>query len=201
MKRTFLFLLLLWAGTHCRERGARNAPQLDAARLTGLNRQLGEKALAPRVLVNRIEISCQNRGKALGRDLTRLEYLAVLRDEHFAALPEEMQGQKEALDDLAQVMAMNDTLARLLAVNGELSMPLSNVSGTTRVSITREGLAENRRQGQAVLGWLEGEKLIDEAERERIGETLGKSVLLFPHQAYDLILRSLDEPGAAAVTP
>ena len=200
MKRTLLFLLLLWAGTHCRDRGARNAPQLDAARLTGLNRQLVEKALAPRVLVNRIEISCQNKRKALGRDLTRLEYLAVLRDEHFAALPEEMQGQEEALDKLARVMAM-DTLARLLAADGELSMPLPDSPGDLWVSITREGLAESRRQGQAVLRWLEGEKLVDEAERERIGDTLEKSVLLFPHQAYDVILRGLGEPDAAPATP
>ena len=200
MKRTLLFLLLLWAGTHCRDRGARNAPQLDAARLTGLNRQLVEKALAPRVLVNRIEISCQNKSKALGRDLTRLEYLAVLRDEHFAALPEEMQGHRQALDEMTRLLTP-DTLSQLLATGREWSLPLPNGNGPTRVSITREGLAESRRQGLAVLRWLEGEKLVDEAEREQIGETLEKSVLLFPHQAYDLILRGLGEPDAAAVTP
>ncbi|CAA9243035.1 MAG: hypothetical protein AVDCRST_MAG56-1528 [uncultured Cytophagales bacterium] len=200
MKRTLLFLLLLWAGTHCRDRSARNAPQLDAARLTGLNQQLGEKALAPRVLVNRIEISCQDKRKALGRDLTRLEYLAVLRDEHFAALPEEMQGHRQALDEMTRLLTP-DTLSQLLATGREWSLPLPNGNGPTRVSITREGLAESRRQGLAVLRWLEDEKLVDEAEREQIGETLEKSVLLFPHQAYDLILRGLGEPDAAAVTP
>lgn len=200
MKRTLLFLLLLWAGTHCRDRSAPNAPKLDAARLTGLNRQLGEKALAPRVLVNRIQIGCHNKVKALGRDLTRLEYLAVLRDEHFAALPEEMQGHRQALDEMTRRLTP-DTLSQLLAAGREWSVPLPDANGPAWVSITREGLAENRRQGQAVLGWLAGERLIDETEREQIGETLQKSVLLFPHQAYDLILRSLREPGSAPVTP
>ena len=200
MKRTLVFLLLLWAGTHCRDRNAPNAPRLGAARLTGLNRQLGEKALAPRVLVNSIQINCQNKVKALGRDLTRLEYLAVLRDEHFAALPEEMQGHRQALDEMTRLLTP-DTLSQLLAAGRAWSLPLPNINGPAWVSITREGLAENRRQGQAVLRWLEGERLIDEAEREQIGETLEKSVLLFPHQAYDLILRGLREPDAAPVTP
>lgn len=200
MKRTLLFLLLLWAGTHCRDRGAANAPNLDGARLAGLNRQLREKALVPRVLVNRIEISCRAQMDSLGRDLTRLEYLAVLRDEHFAALPEEMQGHRQALDEMTRLLTP-DTLSQLLAAGREWSLPLPNVNGPAWVSITREGLAENRRQGQAVLGWLEGEKLVDDAERERIGETLQKTVLLFPHQAYDLILRGLRKPDAAPVTP
>jgi hypothetical protein len=200
MKRTFLFLLLLGAGTHCRDRGAPNAPQLDAARLTGLNRQLGEKALAPRVLVNRIEISCRNAVDSLGRDLTRLEYLALLRDEHFAALPEEMQGHRQALDEMTRRLTP-DTLSQWLAAGREWSVPLPDASGSSRVMLTREGLAANRRQGLAVLGWLEDEKLVDEAERKRIGETLEKSVLLFPHQAYDLILRGLGEPDAGPATP
>jgi hypothetical protein len=196
MKRAIVLLLLLWGATHCRH-GGENAPRLDAGRLTALNRQLSEKALVPRVLVNKIEISCQNRIKALNRDLTRLEYLAILRDEHFAALPEEMQVHREVLDEMTQVLEP-DTLSHLLAAGRELPLPLPNTLGPTWISITREGLAENRRQGQAVLGWLEAEKLIDEAEREGIGEAIGKSTLLFPHQAYDLILRKLREPGGEA---
>ncbi len=192
MKRTLVFLLLLWGVTHCRNRGE-NAPRLDAGRLTQLNRQLSQKALAPRVLVNKIEISCQNRIKALNRDLTRLEYLAILRDEHLAALPEEMQAREEALDDLARGLA-GDTLAQLLAANREWSVPLPNTYGDIRISITREGLAQSRRQGQALLGWLEAEKLIDESEREGISERIEESILLFPHQTCGLILRGLREP-------
>jgi hypothetical protein len=193
MKRAIVLLLLLWGVTHCRNRGE-NAPRLDAGRLTQLNRQLSEKALAPRVLVNKIEISCQNRIRTLNRDLTRLEYLALLRDEHLAALPEEMQGREQALDDLARKLA-GDTLAQILAANREWSVPLPNAYGDTRISITRDGLAENRRQGQALLGWLEDEKLLDEPEREKISERMEERILLFPHQTYDLILRELREPG------
>jgi hypothetical protein len=195
MKRAIVLLLLLWGITHCRN-GGENAPRLDAGRLTRLNHQLSENALAPRVLVNKIEISCQNRIKALNRDLTRLEYLAILREEHLAALPEEMQGREQALDDLAQGLA-GDTLAQLLAASREWSVPLPDAYGDVRISITREGLAQSRRQGQALLGWLEAEKLIDEMERERIGERIAASILLFPHQTYDLILRGLREPGGA----
>jgi hypothetical protein len=193
MKRAIVLMLLLWGVTHCRNR-AENAPRLDAGRLTELNRQLSEKALAPRVLVNKIEISCQNRIKALNRDLTRLEYLAILRDEHFAALPEELQESQQALDEATQALTP-DTLAQRLSAGREWSVPLPNTFGSTRISITRDGLTENRRQGQAVLGWLAAEKLIDEAEREQMGEAIEKSTLLFPHQAYDLILRGLREPG------
>ncbi|MBD0258782.1 MAG: hypothetical protein ICV83_23945 [Cytophagales bacterium] len=192
MKRAIVLLLLLWGVTHCRN-GGQNVPRLDAARLTQLNGRLSEKALAPRVLVNKIEISCQNRVKALNRDLTRLEYLALLRDEHLAALPEEMQGREQALDDLARGLA-GDTLDQILAANREWAVPLPNAYGDTWISITREGLAQSRRQGQAVLGWLEDEKLLDEPEREGISERIEESVLLFPHQIYDLILRELREP-------
>jgi hypothetical protein len=52
MKKTIVLMLLLWGVMHCRNR-AENAPRLDAGRLTELNRQLSEKALAPRVLVNK----------------------------------------------------------------------------------------------------------------------------------------------------
>lgn len=192
MKKTILFLLLLWGVTHCRHR-AENAPRLDAGRLTELNRHLSEKALAPRVLVNKIEISCQNQVKALSRDLTRLEYLTILRDEHFAALPEEMQGNQPAPDEATRALTP-DTLAQIMAANREWSVPLPDASGAVRISITRDGLAENRRRGQAVLGWLATEKLIDETERERMGEAIEKSTLLFPHQAYDLMLQELREP-------
>lgn len=193
MKRALVLLLLLWGVTHCRN-GGQNAPRLDAGRLTGLNGQLSEKALAPRVLVNKIEISCQNRIKALNRDLTRLEYLVILRDEHLAALPDEMQGREQALDDLARGLP-GDSLDQILAANREWSVPLPNAYGDTRISITREGLAQSRRQAQAVLGWLAVEKLIDEAEREKISEAIEKRTLLFPHQAYDVILHGLREPG------
>ena len=189
MKRAIIFLLLLWVCPQCRHGDAGNAPELGAARLTELNRRLSEKALAPRVLVNKIEISCQNKVKALGRDLTRLEYLTVLRDEHLAALPEEIQ-EPAALDAMMSGLTA-DTLAQLLATNGELALPLPNVYGPIWINITREGLAESRQQGQALLAWLEGEKLIDEAERERLGQTIKESNLLFGHQAYDLILRGL----------
>ena len=182
--------MLLWGCAHCRGRIAQHAPKLDAGRLTGLNRQLREKALAPRVLVNKIEISCQNKVKALGRDLTRLEYLAILRDEHLAALPEEMEGQQEVLDEMTRLLTP-DTLSQLLAAGRELSMPLPHINGPTWVNITRESLTENRRQGQALLGWLAGEKLVDETEREQISRIIENSTLLFPHQAYDLILRGL----------
>ncbi len=185
-------------GSHCQDRGAGNTPKLDAGRLTRLNGQLSEKALAHRVLVNKIEISCQSKLKDMGRDLTRLEYLAILRDEHLAALPEEMQGRQQALDDLTRRLT-EDTLAQILAANREWSVPLPN--GDIWVSISREGLAESRRQGQAVLGWLEGEKLIDESERAAISQTIGESTLLFPHQAYDLILRGLRAGDAAPQTP
>ena len=200
MKRAILLLLLCWGVAQCRH-GGENVPRLDAGRVAGLNRQLAEKALAPRVLVNKIEISCRNRLKALNRDLTRLEYLALLRDAHVAALPEELQGREEALDDLSLGLA-GDTLAQqVLAANREWAVPLPNSYGDVWISITRAGLAENRRQGQAVLGWLAAEKLIDEAERERIGEALEKSTLLFPHQAYDLILRELGAGSPAPATP
>jgi hypothetical protein len=200
MKKAIVWVLVLCICTQCRN-GAENAPRLGAARLTELNRRLGEKALAPRVLVNKIEISCQQKAKALGRDLTRLEYLTILRDEHLAALPEEMQGQPDALDNLMAGAMAVDTLAQLLAANGELTLPLPNVSGPVWISITREGLAENRQQGKAVLGWLEGEKLIDETEREKLGQTIETSNLLFGHQAYDLILRGLRTGDAAPDVP
>jgi|GEM_PF-3138326 len=200
MKRAIVFLLLLWAGTHCRDRGAWNAPTLDTVRLTELNRRLSEKALAPRVLVNKIEISCQNKARALGRDLTRLEYFTILRDEYLDALPEELQGRQEALDNLTRVLTA-DTLAQLLATNGELAMPLPNSYGDVWVNITREGLARNRHQVQVLLGWLEGEKLIDEAEREKLSRTIEGSTLLFGHQAYDLILRSLRTGSPAPGIP
>ncbi len=145
MRKAIVFLLLLYIGTHCQDRGTENAPQLDAGRLTRLNGQLSEKALAHRVLVNKIEITCQNKVKALGRDLTRLEYLTVLRDEYLDALPEELQGRQEALDALMRGLPM-DTLVQRLAVNGELAMPLPNSYGDVWVTITREGLAENRQQ-------------------------------------------------------
>jgi hypothetical protein len=196
MKRTIVLVLLLWGCMHCRSGAADNDPKLDADRLAELNRQLSEKALAPRVLVNKIEISCQAKIKVLGHDLTRLEYLAILRDEHLSALPEEMQGREAALDDLAQAMTA-DTLAQLLATNGELAMPLPHSMGGLWVNITRQGLAENRRQGRALLGWLEGEKLVDKAERDQISQTIENSTLLFPHQAYDLILRGLRTGDAA----
>jgi hypothetical protein len=199
MKRAIVFLLLLWTGTHCQHRNAENAPKLDAGRLTQLNGQLSEKALAPRVLVNKIEISCQHKARALGRDLTRLEYLSILRDEHLAALPEELQGQ-QVLDEMARLLRP-DTLAQLFAAGPELAMPLPNINGPAWLSITREGLAESRRQGQAVLGWLEGEKLVDEAEREAISQTIEESTLLFPHQAYDLILRGLRTGSPAPGSP
>ncbi len=199
MKKAIVWVLMLCICTQCRN-GAENAPRLGAARLTELNRRLNEKALAPRVLVNKIEISCQHKVKALGRDLTRLEYLTLLRDEHLAALPEEMQGHEEALDNLAGAMT-KDTLARLMATSGELAMPLPNTFGGLWVNITREGLAENRRQVRALLGWLEGEKLVDATERERISGTLENSTLLFPHQAYDLILRGLRTGDAAPDAP
>jgi hypothetical protein len=145
------------------------------------------------VLVNKIEISCQNRVKALNRDLTRLEYLAILRDEHFAALPEELQGANRHW--MRQRRPSRLTRWRKHGRPGrEWSVPLPDPSGDVRISITRDGLAENRRQGQAVLGWLAAEKLIDEAEREPMGEAIEKSTLLFPHQAYDLMLRGLREP-------
>jgi hypothetical protein len=199
MKRVILLMLLWWGVAQCRN-GGENAPRLDAGRVAGLNRQLAEKSLAPRVLVNKIEINCRNRLKALNRDLTRLEYLAMLRDAHFAALPEELQGSQPALDEATRALKP-DTLAQRLAAGREWSVPLPDAPGGARISITREGLAENRRQGQAVLGWLAAEKLIDEAERERIGEALEKSILLFPHQAYDLILRELGAGSPAPATP
>ena len=65
--------------------------------------------------------------------------------------------------------------------------------GAASISICREGFAENRRYGEAVLRWLAEEKLIDEAEREQMDQAIQGSTLLFPHQAYDLILRSLLE--------
>jgi hypothetical protein len=108
-------------------------------------------------------------------------------------LPEELQGNQQALDEATQALTP-DTLAQIMAANREWSVPLPDPSGDVRISITRDGLAENRRQGQAVLGWLAAEKLIDEAEREQMGEAIEKSTLLFPHQAYDLMLRGLREP-------
>jgi acetyl-CoA carboxylase beta subunit len=82
-----------------------------------------------------------------------------------------------------------------------LTLPLPNVYGPVWISITREDLAENRQQGKAVLGWLAGEKLIDETERERLGQTIQASNLLFGHQAYDLILRGLRTGEAAPDIP
>jgi hypothetical protein len=190
MKGVIVFLVLVLL--QCQSPMIERTSNLDDQLLNKINNQLSSQAVIDKELIDKITISCQSKAKELHRPLNLEEYLTILRNEHFISLPQEIQQQKQALDNMAQLLEQ-DTVSQWLETDPNLSLPLPNVHGSMWINIDKNAIMESRKQGQITLQVLKEEQLVNEQEYETITKAVEKSSALFPYQLFDIMLKGLNK--------
>lgn len=181
----FLVCIFLLLHSRC------TAQTMAITDLEKVNQALIEKQILWVELLDPINIKCQTQLKAVNRNLTKSEYVAILHEILWEKLPEEvkqLESLSQSLNELALLLE-DDSLVQQMEETADWTMPLPDTYSSYWVDLRM--FATGKTYSQTALEVLKQKNILDQGAYDRLKLKLESNAILFPHQIFELVLKEI----------